>query len=95
MFSSYLPRHGRGFYPLFLAQFLWYLWVVSVPQADNIISNEKYLLTFLPIPSTKMRIVLALNIKSIILDRLRVKQMFCFVKFDKSTCIVTNLAILF
>ena len=38
---SYLPRDGRGFNPGTQAKFLRFLWDVSVPLAEDIISNEK------------------------------------------------------
>ena len=59
---SYLTRHGRGFHPGTRAQFLLFLWDVSAPQADDIISNEKPLqfeLIFYANLEQKMRIVVA------------------------------------
>ena len=50
---SYLTRQGRGFYPGCFR----FLLDVSVPLADNIISNEKYA-QFGKSP-TNMRIVVA------------------------------------
>ena len=57
---SYLTRRGRGFYPGFFR----FLSDVSVPLADDKISNEKLVQfdqIFLRKCSTEMRIVVAWN----------------------------------
>ena len=93
--SSYLTRGGRGFYP----EFFRFLSDVSVPLADDKISNEKLVLfgqIFLRKTSTKMRIIVSREIiKRTVLHRVIIKQLFCIVQSDNSIWIATTLAIIF
>ena len=66
---SYLTRRGRGFTQ---AQFRRFLWDVSAPLADDIISNEKHVqfdVICFRKSSAEMRIVVALHVNGAFLHR--------------------------
>ena len=93
--SSYLTRRGRGYYPGFFQ----FLSDVSVPLADDIISNEKTctvwsdLFTQIFNKNANCCSVKIFNVH--FLHRVTIKQLFCIVKFDNSSWIVISLAIIF